>query len=188
MLWIDDHKGVWRAAVLVLLVVAVVGPWTFDRIYMPAEYPCRAPSVRLEGEFCGIPLAGAWVFSQVVAAFMNLLVGLFTGATAFTDLVGDLPLFLFFGLIQLMVVLPFLSTLLLILRDGRRSGQAFHLALWGLAAGACLLLGISHSGATPRYYRAQHASPHILKDLQDRPPITYWLRARGCISLAREGL
>jgi hypothetical protein len=144
MLWIDDHKGVWRAAVLVLLVVAAVGPWTFDRIYMPAEYPCRAPSVRLEGEFCGIPLAGAWVFSQVVAAFMNLLVGLFTGATAFTDLVGDLPLFLFFGLIQLMVVLPFLSTLLLILRDGRRSGQAFHLALWGLAAGACLLLRISN--------------------------------------------
>jgi hypothetical protein len=48
---IDKHKKYWRAALLVLLLAAFIGPWAFDPINVPAEYPCSAPFVRLGGDF-----------------------------------------------------------------------------------------------------------------------------------------
>jgi hypothetical protein len=62
MVWTNEYKKVWRVAVLVLLLVAIMGPWTFDRIHVPSEYSCSSPYIRLEGDFCGIPLRGITVF------------------------------------------------------------------------------------------------------------------------------
>jgi hypothetical protein len=58
MSWINEHKSVGRVAVLMLLLVAMMGPWTFDLINVPAEYPCSAPNIRLDDDFCGTPLPG----------------------------------------------------------------------------------------------------------------------------------
>ncbi len=66
MSWINKHKRVWRVAILVLLLVAIMGPWTFDRINVPSEYPC---SVRLEGDFCGTPMSGIWIFSWIIGGY-----------------------------------------------------------------------------------------------------------------------
>jgi len=85
MLWINEHKNVWRVAVLVLLLVAIMGPWAFDRIYVPSEYSCSAPFVRLEGDFCGVPLGGITVFSFMVVVFINISVELVTGAIVLTQ-------------------------------------------------------------------------------------------------------
>jgi hypothetical protein len=136
--WINEHKTVWRAAVLVLLLVAIMGPWTFDRIYMPSEYTCSSPYVRLEGDFCGIPLRGITVLYFMAGAFINISVELVTGATVLADRAGE---FLFSVFLPLFV-LPFVSTFLLILRGGRRRRQVFSIVTWGLAAGVGLLVGV----------------------------------------------
>ena len=47
------------------------------------------------------------------------------------------------SLFLFLLVLPFFSTLLLILRGDRRGRQVFNVAAWGLAAGIGLLIGIS---------------------------------------------
>jgi len=138
-MWINEHKNVWRVAVLLLLSVAVMGPWTFDLINVPSEYPCSAPFIRLENDFCGMPRPGIWVFSWMVGGFINMVVRLVTGATVFTDLAFEF----LYSLLPLLLVLPFCSTLLLILGGDRRRRQVFHVAAWGLAAGVGLLLGMS---------------------------------------------
>jgi hypothetical protein len=137
MLWINEHKNVWRVAVLVLLLVAIMGPWAFDRIYVPSEYSCSAPFIRLEGDFCGVPLRGITAFSFMVVVFINISVELVTGAIVFTDRAGEF----LFSLLLFPLVLPFFSTLLLILRGDRRRRQVFSIAAWGLAAGIGLLIG-----------------------------------------------
>jgi len=99
----------------VLLPVAIMGPWVFDRISVPSEYACT-PNVRLEGDFCGIPMPGIWILF-VFGSFSPLL---------------PLP-----------IVLPFISTLLLIWSGERRRWQVFHVIAWGLAAifsGALLVM------------------------------------------------
>jgi hypothetical protein len=138
MVWITEHKRVWRVAVLVLLLVAIMGPWGFDRVNVPSEYPCSSPHVRLEGDFCGIPVRGITAFCFMAILFINTCVELVTGAPALTDRARE---FLFSMFLPLFV-LPFVSTFLLILRGDRRRRQAFSIVTWGLAAGAGLWLGV----------------------------------------------
>jgi hypothetical protein len=37
--WLNDGKRIWRVIALAMLVLAFLGPWAFDRILVPAEYP-----------------------------------------------------------------------------------------------------------------------------------------------------
>ncbi len=139
MSWINKHKRVWRVAVLVLLLVAMAGPWTFDLINVPAKYPCSAPNIRLEGDFCGVPISGIRIFSWIIGGFISIGVGLVTGATGFVE---SARLFLV-SLVLSLHVLPFFGTLPLILRGDRRRRQVFNVVAWGLAAGIGLLIGLS---------------------------------------------
>jgi hypothetical protein len=68
------NKRTWRAAALILLLVAMIGPWTYDLISVPAQYTCDWPNVRLQGDFCGLPLSILWagpgaILGAIVAAF-----------------------------------------------------------------------------------------------------------------------
>ena len=139
MSWINEHKNVGRVAVLMLLLVAMMGPWAFDLINVPAEYPCSAPNIRLDDDFCGTPLPGIWFFRWMVNGFVYASAGLVTGAMGFVEWTR---VFLF-SLLLFLLVLPFFSTLLLILRRDRRRRQVFNVVAWGLAAGIGLLIGLS---------------------------------------------
>ena len=35
---------------MVVLGIAIFGPWAFDLINVPAEFPCTPPIIRLEGD------------------------------------------------------------------------------------------------------------------------------------------
>ena len=142
MSWIQEHKRGWRIAELMLLLVAIIGPWTFDLIVVPSEYTCSAPAIRLEGDYCGIPMSGIWILSWLVGGLINIVVGLITGATVFTDKGSELLVSLLYPLMLLLLVLPFFSTMHLILRGDSQRRQVFQMAAWGLAAGASLLLGM----------------------------------------------
>jgi hypothetical protein len=137
MSWINEHKRVWRVAVLMGLVVAAMGPWAFDLLSVPAEYPCSAPYIRLHDDFCGEPLPGALI---LLAASRGLLCMEWRWALA-------LPI----GLFLSMFVLPSFITLLLILRRDRRSRQVSSIFAWGLAAG----IGLTVEASTyPWLFRA----------------------------------
>jgi hypothetical protein len=136
MSWMNEHKRVWRVVVLVLLLVAITGPWTFDLIFVPSEYSCSAPAIRLEGDYCGIPMSGIWVLAVMAGAVANMVVGLVTGTMVLAGRVREFS----FSLLGLLLVLPFFSTLFLILRGDRRCQLVFHVAALSLAVGLGLLL------------------------------------------------
>lgn len=149
MSWISGHKSAWRVVILVLLLVAIWGPWTFDLIVVPSEYSCSPPFIRLEGDYCGEPMSGTRFFSWMVAGFFNMVVGLVTGATVLPDMAREfLERFLFLMLLFLLI-LPFFTTMLLIRSGDHRRQQVFNIAVWGLAAGVLLLIGVSN---LPRLY------------------------------------
>ena len=129
MSWINEHKRVWRVVILALLLIAFIGPWTFELINVPSEYTCSPPFIRLQGDYCGTPLSGMLILPALVGELINVVVGLVTGTTVITD-VGRRFLFI---LSALLLLLPIFSTLLLILPGNRRRQQVFHLAVWGLA-------------------------------------------------------
>lgn len=147
MSWINEHKRVWRVAILVLLLVAMMGSWAFDLINVPAEYPCSAPNVRLEGDFCGVPMSGIQVFSWMIGGVIGMVVELFIGTPGFADRggpsLGEFLIILVTLMALLLLLLPFFNTLLSLVRGDRWRRQGLNVAAWGLAAGIGLLMGMS---------------------------------------------
>jgi hypothetical protein len=136
--WMNEHKRVWRVTWLVLLLVAIIGPWTFDHIFVPSEYLCSAPFIRLEGNFCGIPLSGISLLSTMAGGLANIAGELVAGTTMFSDRFGEL----LFCLLGLLLILPVSSTLFLILGEDQRGRFVFHVTALSLALGASLWLAI----------------------------------------------
>ena len=139
MSWIDEHKNVGRVAVLMLLLVAIMGPWAYGADGAPPAAWCHDPFILLENGRCVGPVSGATILTFMAGAFLSMSVGLVTGTTVLPDRAREfLGVFLFMMLLFLFM-LPFFTTLLLILgRDSRRL-RAFHRMAWGLAAVLSLL-------------------------------------------------
>ena len=136
MLNLLKTKRGWRIFFLVLLLLSIVGPWVFDKLYIPSENPC---SVRLDENFCGTPMPGIWVLSVFFLLFGGSIVDLVKGAAVEYDLTRA-----FLGsLLGLSLVLPFVSTLLVINRGDRRPRLAFHMIACSLAFSIGLFVGLS---------------------------------------------
>lgn len=148
MSWINEHKNVGRVAVLMLLLVAMMGPWTYTSDGVPLAAWCRDPNILLENDRCVRLVSGATVLTFMAGAFLSMSVGLVTGATVLPDRAREfLGVFLFTVGIFLLV-LPFFTTLLLIRgRDSRRL-RVFHLMAWGLAVLSVLPLLIMLASAS----------------------------------------
>ena len=134
MSWITEHARVWRIVALIFLVAAVLGPWVYDLINVPAEYACSPPVVRLEGDFCGVPMSGAYMLFALGSELVRIVTGLVTGNLVLTE-TGRV---LLISLLVFLLVLPAFSTLLMILRGDRRWLQIFHIAALCLAGGLML--------------------------------------------------
>ena len=135
MSWINQHQRNWRIALLVLMVVAFMGPWAFDRVNVPSEYECSAPYIRLVGDFCGVPASGF----RVCGGIISISVGLVTGEFVLFEMDREI-------LISLLLLSPFLpvfSTLFLILRGDHQRGQVFTIIAWVLAICGSLFLGLN---------------------------------------------
>ena len=124
-----ERKQVWRIASLVLLILAMLGPWVYDRINVPAEYPCLFPNVRLEGDFCGVPLSGIRIQVMMLEAFNQISMQYMAGVAIFPARAREF----LFSITFILLLLPLLSTALVLLRPNSRSLQVFHLGIWGLA-------------------------------------------------------
>jgi hypothetical protein len=135
MAWITDSVRNWRTVALVLLLVAlVIGPWVYDLINVPAEYPCEAPFVRLEGDYCGVPLKGTWMVFALGSQFILTITDLITGRLALAESGRQLSI----SLAGFLSLLPVVSTLLMIFRGDRHWLQIFHIVALCLAGGLML--------------------------------------------------
>lgn len=106
------NKRTWRAAALILIVVAMLGPWTYDLISVPAQYTCEGPNVRLQGDFCGLPLSILWAGP---GAILGAIVAVFTANMAPGYWFPQVPVML---TMLFIFVLPL--TLLALLRRGKQ--------------------------------------------------------------------
>ena len=126
MSWINRRRRVWGFVILALLMVAGMGPWGFDLVNVPAQYPCSAPFIRLKGDFCGEPVSAVRGLSALLG---DLVAATVTGRVAFIDL-GHI----FLGILYVLIVLlPGISAVLWICTGHREHQSVFHLAAWGLA-------------------------------------------------------
>jgi hypothetical protein len=139
MSWINEHKDVWRVVLLVVILVALMGPWIFDQILVPSGFSCSDPTIRLDDDFCGTPLPGTWLLYWMIVGFVYASAGLVMGSTSLVDWIGVFR----FSLLVFPLVLPFFSTPLLILPGDRRRRHIFNIVAWGLAAGIALWIGIT---------------------------------------------
>lgn len=125
---IQDGRRWWPGVVLALAIVALWGPWGFDRVNVPAQYECSPPNIRLEGDYCGVPLRGTWLITMTAQTFKSLPAAWLRGEPGLSGgaaeiLIAALPFFL---------VLPLLTTLGRIVRDGSRRWRRVNLVAWSL--------------------------------------------------------
>jgi len=139
MTWFHNNQRYWRITFLLLLAMAISGPWWFDRIWVPAPYPCDTPNViRLDETFCGFPLSITWFYTSFFGEITSLVTSLTTNALSFNDAART-------GLFNVWItlpLLPLLTTALILLRGDHRRGDLFHRVGLGLAAGMVGLIGI----------------------------------------------
>jgi len=149
MPWINAHKDIGRVAVLVLLLTAIIGPWTYTSDGVPPPEWCRAPFILLENGHSVRLVPGSEVLSFMTGAFLTMSAGLVTGATALPGRAREfLGVFLFMMLVFLLL-LPFFTTLLMIRGRASRRLRVFHLIAWGLAGGLSLLPFVSQWALRP---------------------------------------
>jgi hypothetical protein len=130
MSWIINHARAWRIAALFLMMAAFLGPWVFEHISVPAQFTCNSPFIRLEGDFCGAPLSGMWVLFALGGEIIVTVASLVTGAVSGRMLL--IPLYAF------TLLLPLISTLLMLFWGNRRRLQIFQIVVLGLAGGLML--------------------------------------------------
>jgi hypothetical protein len=120
----------------------IPGSRFYDRVNVPAEYTCDPPFIRLEGDFCGLPMSGVWLLRMLIAGSINIFIGLITDVTVSAESVRELLVILS----AVLLLLPIISTLLLIWRGDRRGLQIFHLVGLCLAGGLMLWVLSAESG------------------------------------------
>lgn len=124
--WFIQHKNILRVAVLLVFVVSFLGPWVFDLINVPAQYPCHAPNIRLEGDFCGLPLSGYFVFFLIMEGVYWIISALASGTFS-----GNIQEFII-GL-YLLPLVPFFTTLFFIWKRESPRLRTINLVAWALA-------------------------------------------------------
>ncbi len=136
MAWLKEHVRTWRVVALILFVVSMCGPWVFDFLIVPAEYPCTPPSIRLEGNYCGTPLSGLWLLSVFSSDLISPFTNLRSGSTDLVDWARSLLVAAALALF----LLPLLTTLVLIGKNAALRWRAVHISAWGISILFALLL------------------------------------------------
>lgn len=141
MLWTNENRRSWRTAFLVLLVIALSGPWFFgDRIHVPSPYSCSWPYIRLDEFLCAEGRSFMLFLIVAISHFINIATRLATGAMVLPQEWRAFPWFML--LIIPAVLLPFVTTLNLILGGEYPRRRILHMVVLALAAGMSLIFAL----------------------------------------------
>jgi len=139
MSFIVENKVGGRKFALALFIIAMLGPWAFDLLSVPAQFPCSTPSVRLNGDFCGYPMSGFGGVIWASGSFFYILDDLIKG-----NIAARIPESI--TLIHTwIIVLPFFSILLLIWNKDSRRLQIINLIVLALACLPALTIFIQQT-------------------------------------------
>ena len=142
MSWISENKTVWRLGVLVGVAAAIMGPWAFSGDGVTSAEWCDAPLVLMENNRCVKLVSGASVFAFIATAFSQVSADLVTGRPVLAQRGKEFAGVALFTLGGILLLLPVLSTLLLVLGRERRRLRTFHLLAWALAGLVALVLAV----------------------------------------------
>jgi hypothetical protein len=117
--------------------LAFIGPWAYETVNVPAQYACSGDyNIRVAGDFCAAPISGiamlAWIMGGIIAGVVSLITVDSDSVMALRELA--------LALLFLTLLLPVVSTLLLITRREWRFPKWFSLAAWGVALIPAILL------------------------------------------------
>ena len=131
MAWVNENRRYLSMAMLALLVLSIVGPWGYNQINIPAQFPCGEPYIRLEGDFCGEPMSPVKGISVMTVDLIRMIAGALNGTISITwSEWGGMALFL---LAVLCLLLPLISALRWSLPQKYQPWLVFDLIAWGLA-------------------------------------------------------
>jgi len=138
--WIIEQKYKIRVLLLALSVLAFIGPWAFESIYVPGADACGANYIRMDDDFCGVPLSGIRLIVWISGGLISIGAGFATGDTDFSERIRELLI----SLLLLFTGLPVFSTLLLNVRGDNHQRQVFTIAAWILGFCGGLYLAITN--------------------------------------------
>jgi hypothetical protein len=125
-------------------VLAILGPWAFERLSVPAEYDCGPTNIRLEGDFCGSPISLIQTLFWMIYWFINRTIGMIRGEYNFDLIASDIRISWIYYLVIVLLTLPIINLLFLILRGDQPRLQKFHLVVCGLNLIPVLIFGLSN--------------------------------------------
>jgi hypothetical protein len=146
--WIYQHQNRWRAAILLLLLVAILGPWVYTSDGVPPAEWCRPPYILMESDRCVKLESGVTILIFMVSALFSMGPTLASGMVGSGEIFREFLFILFFSLL----LLPLYSSLPLFLCWEHRRLRLFNLAAWGLALIPTLLLVTKGGPGLPFYY------------------------------------
>lgn len=132
MSWMIERKHKWRVVIMIGIIVAFFGPWTFENIFVPSIYDCE---FRLDENICGLPKSGMEFYGWY---YVGSIAELFRSRSEIIEIVRLVILFL----ILTCPLLPIFNTSLLVLFENYHPHNAFTITSWCLAIGAGVLGGI----------------------------------------------
>lgn len=141
MTWNTPNRRAWRAVLLLLLLVAFLGPWNFGLAHQLAQFECPPPYTRLEGDFCGWPQSGLRMGFEIARGVVFSVGPLLGGETSLARPVLTTPIILF-------PFVPVALTLAALWRgSGRGLGRLWPFWLLGLLAVILYLLFMAAVGS-----------------------------------------
>lgn len=148
---IVERRQTWRIASLAFPYLAAFGPWAYDQINVPAEYSCNFPNVRLEGNFCGVPLSGIGILFMVIEGLGSVWGQYLAGSAVFPSRARELLFMISFILFPL----PFFSTMFVLFKRNSRGLQIFQLGMLalGTALGLFWFVILSYPYPHPQIWR-----------------------------------
>jgi hypothetical protein len=130
---VEKYKRGWRVTFLILLFIAIIGPWFLDRINIPAPYDC--PGIRLDDNFCGTPKSILWILMTILFNLPDFITSLFSRPGNSAALI--------FLLVLLIIVVPPLSSLFLIFYEDHSRRKKAQISLFSLGAAAAISFAIA---------------------------------------------
>ena len=152
MLRLHRHKTLWRIALFVLLAVSFIGPWLYSSDGVPPAEWCRDPLVLLQSGRCVRLVSGGFVLLFTAATLPSIAVQIAEGAELAAGRGREFLAAFLLTALAWVIVQPFASTLLAMLRRSRRA-RVYNLVAWGLAVLAVLPIAASApSELLPRFW------------------------------------
>lgn len=133
---IERPFSLWRAGILVLLVVAIIGPWTFSSDGLPPPEWCSGANRLVVGDRCVRLVSNAEILAFTYVVSIEFVTTGLGRVNVLREMGRIVPLFV----LESILITPFLSTLLIFLREESRRQRVVHAVVLGIGVIASLLI------------------------------------------------